>query len=195
MSPLNEQKLNQIRDMRREQIKLSALKMFALRGFKGTKTSLIAKEAGISEGLIYRYFNSKDELFYTLVKELLKEGDRELENLNKLPGTPFEQFKSLTLNMLDKENKYPFMLIHHAREAEGIPENVKQILAQYSANTLMDRLLPLFIKGQQLGEFSAGDARKLLSWYFYTINSLIMQKQENKEYGMPHVDMLMRLLS
>lgn len=66
MSPLNKGQLDQIRDDRRKQIKQAALKVFARRGFTGTKTSLIAAETGISEGLIYRYFKSKDELFTML---------------------------------------------------------------------------------------------------------------------------------
>lgn len=49
-------------DERREQIKKAARKVFAIKGIAGTKISMIAAEAGISQGLTYRYFQSKEEL-------------------------------------------------------------------------------------------------------------------------------------
>lgn len=194
MSPLNKQQLDQIRDERREQIKQAALKVFARRGYNGTKTSIIAAEASISEGLIYRYFNSKKELFITIIQELMEEAKRELEYIEHLPGTPFEQIRTLTLNMLDEKNKFAFMLIQRSRKADDVPEKAAQIFEQHSMNVLIDLLVPIFIKGQKSGEFTLGEPRKLLTWYFSIINSLIIQDQVDEEYGLPDVDVLMRIL-
>jgi AcrR family transcriptional regulator len=194
LSPLNKQQLNKIRDERRDQIKQAALKIFARRGFAGTKTSVIAVEAGISEGLIYRYFKSKDELFTELVQELMEEARREIEHIHQLPGSPFEQIKAFTQSMIEENNKNAFMLILQARKADDVPEKVAQILEQNSASLMADRLLPIFVKGQQTGEFLAGDPRELLSWYLYIVNSLIMLEVGEEEYGMPSVDILMRIL-
>jgi AcrR family transcriptional regulator len=195
LSPLNKQEIDQIRDQRREQIKQAALKVFARRGYTGSKTSMIAIEAGISEGLIYRYFNSKKELYTTLVQELMEEARRELGYVHHLPGTPFEQIRILTQNMLDENNKYAFMLIQRARKADDVPEPVAKIFEQHSENVLIDLLVPIFVKGQEAGEFSPGEPRKLLFWYFSIINSLVMQEQGDEEYGLPDVDVLMRILT
>lgn len=195
MSPLNRQKLDQIRDERREGIKQAALKVFARRGYTGTKMSLIAKEASISEGLIYRYFKSKKELFITLIQELIEEARRELEHVQHLPGTPFEQIKSLTENMLDANNKYAFMLIERARKDDDVPEKVTRIFENIPTNGLTDLLVPVFIKGQKSGEFSSGEPRKLLTWYFTIVISLLTQEQEEEEYGLPDVEVLMRILA
>ncbi|MDQ0862295.1 TetR/AcrR family transcriptional regulator [Bacillus sp. V2I10] len=195
MSPLNKQQLDQIRDERTEQIKQAALKVFARRGYTGTKTSMIAKEASISEGLIYRYFNSKKELFITIVQELMEEARRDLEYVQYLPGTPFEQIRNLTENMLDENNKYAFMLIERARKADDVPEKVTQIFEEHSTNVLIDLLVPVFVKGQESGGFSQGEPRKMLSWYFTIINSLLIQDEVDEEYGLPDVDVLMRILA
>ncbi|MBE5107561.1 TetR/AcrR family transcriptional regulator [Bacillus thuringiensis] len=195
MSPLNRQRLEQIRDERREEIKKGALKVFARRGYTGTKMSLIAKEASISEGLIYRYFNSKKELFVTLIQELMEEARRELEHVQHLPGTPFEQLKNLTENMLDENSKYAFMLIERARKDDDVPEKVTQIFEHLPKNGLTDMLVPIFIKGQKSGEFSPGEPRKLLSWYFTIVISLLTQEQGDEEYGLPDVEVLMRILA
>ncbi|MED0971234.1 TetR/AcrR family transcriptional regulator [Bacillus paramycoides] len=195
MSPLNRQRLDQIRDERREEIKQAALKVFARRGYTGTKMSLIAKEASISEGLIYRYFKSKKELFITLIQELMEEARRELEHVQHLPGTPFEQIKNLTENMLDENSKYAFMLIERARKDDDVPERVIQIFEHLPTNGLIDLLVPVFIKGQKSGEFSLGEPRKLLTWYFTIVISLLTQEQGDEEYGLPDVEVLMRILA
>lgn len=194
MTPLNKQQLDRIRDERTEQIKQAALRIFSLHGYKGTKTSTIATEAGISEGLIYRYFHSKEELFTTLVQELIQEASRELGQLQNLPGTPYEQIKALTQNMLDEKDKYSFMLIQRTRNAEDIPDKAGQIIKEFSIDDLIHLIIPVFVKGQEAGDFIAGDPHKLLSWYLYIVNSLIIEDQWNEEYGMPDVDFLMRCL-
>lgn len=51
---------------KREQILASALTLFVEFGFHGTPTSKIAKEAGVSNGTLFHYFATKEEL----IKEL-----------------------------------------------------------------------------------------------------------------------------
>lgn len=47
----------------------AALMLFALEGFNATSTSRIAKEAGVSEGLIFRHFGSKEGLLQAVLDE------------------------------------------------------------------------------------------------------------------------------
>lgn len=53
---------------RKQQIIDAALLLFADRGFQGTSTSLIAKEAQVSEALIFKYFGNKNKLLVYLIK-------------------------------------------------------------------------------------------------------------------------------
>lgn len=53
----------------RDKICNAALSLFTKSGIKSTTTKQIAREAGISEGTIYIYFKSKDELAQTLFAE------------------------------------------------------------------------------------------------------------------------------
>ncbi|MBB6730156.1 TetR/AcrR family transcriptional regulator [Cohnella zeiphila] len=195
MSPLNKQQLDQIRDERSTQIKQAALKVFARHGFIRTKTSMIAAAAGISEGLIYRYFESKDVLYTAIVRELMEDAASEIDDSRALPGTPYEQIKELTRNMLDADNQFAFMLILKARKTNELPSEVARIFEQYSADTMIERLLPIFVKGQEIGQFAPGDPRQLLCWYMSVVNSLILQEQGDEEYGFPDIDVLMRMLT
>lgn len=56
---------------RRRQILTAATKLFSQQGYYRTTIQAIAKEAGVSTGLIYQYFRDKDDvLFLTLVTVL-----------------------------------------------------------------------------------------------------------------------------
>lgn len=54
---------------RKETILSTALRLFAERGYETTPTSLIAKEAGVSEGLVFRHFENKDGLLAAILAE------------------------------------------------------------------------------------------------------------------------------
>lgn len=58
---------------KREKILNAALKLFVERGFHATPTSAISKEAGVSAGILFHYFPTKDELIKTLFSEIKKE--------------------------------------------------------------------------------------------------------------------------
>jgi AcrR family transcriptional regulator len=55
------------KSLRRDQIMGAAKEVFARKGFHATTIADIAKEAGLAYGLIYWYFDSKDELFHALM--------------------------------------------------------------------------------------------------------------------------------
>jgi AcrR family transcriptional regulator len=53
---------------RREQIAEAAMRVFAQKGFMRATNKDIAKEAGITTGLIYHYYSSKEELLRAIVQ-------------------------------------------------------------------------------------------------------------------------------
>lgn len=54
---------------RRKQILKAAVEVFAERGFHRTRVSDIAKRAGVAYGLIYHYFDSKDDVLSSVFEE------------------------------------------------------------------------------------------------------------------------------
>lgn len=183
-------------DKRKEQIKTAALKVFSARGISGTKMSDIAAEAGISQGLSYRYFHSKEELFTLLVQEAIDKAQTAIRNVPLLPGTPLEQFKVLTRDMLDVTNRHHFILIQKAQTAEGVPKQAKQAVSKYKPKDTMDLLIPTFVKGQELGEFNEGDPHRLLLLYFSVLSGLMIQEIHSGEANWQReVDQLIKLLT
>lgn len=53
---------------RKAQILRTATELFAQQGYEGTKTSLIAREAGVNEAIIFRHFNSKEDLYWAVLE-------------------------------------------------------------------------------------------------------------------------------
>ena len=45
----------------------SAIKLFAKQGYNGTSTLQIAKEAGVSQATVFKYFKTKEDLLYSII--------------------------------------------------------------------------------------------------------------------------------
>ncbi|MBD1382223.1 TetR/AcrR family transcriptional regulator [Metabacillus arenae] len=196
MSPLNEEQLQQIRDERKEQIMDAALKVFARRGIIGTKMSMIANEAGISAGLLYRYFKSKDELFITLVQQAVDESITGIKSIYELPGSPLDKIRTLTGEILDEGSLLYFMLMHHARTSDEVPETAKKLIGKNSMKTYIDILEPLFIEGQKKGELAEGNPSELISCYLSVLSGLMtLNIHGDENYQMPEVDLLLRIVT
>ena len=61
--------MDQVGD-KRQAILDATLRLISANGFHGTAMSKVAKEAGVSTGIIYHYFDSKDELIYELYRDI-----------------------------------------------------------------------------------------------------------------------------
>lgn len=85
MSPRTKEQNEQIRQERRAQILDAARQVFAEQGFHAAKMSDIAQAIGVSQGTLYHYFRSKDDLFMAL---LLPWAERLAEAVRGLPETP-----------------------------------------------------------------------------------------------------------
>lgn len=69
MSPRSQKDFENIRKSSKENILKSALKLFSSKGYYNTSIRQIAKSAKISTGLLYNYFESKEELLTNLLKQ------------------------------------------------------------------------------------------------------------------------------
>lgn len=74
MSPRTFQQFEEIRENKRALIIENALELFAEQGYYSTSIQQITKKAGISKGLLYNYFESKE----ALLKEIVIEGFNEI---------------------------------------------------------------------------------------------------------------------
>jgi len=73
MSPRTEKQFKEIREEKKERILQTSLELFADKGYDNTSISQIAKNAGISKGLLYNYFESKEEVVITILNKGIDE--------------------------------------------------------------------------------------------------------------------------
>jgi AcrR family transcriptional regulator len=76
---------------RREQIVEAATRVFAEKGFRRATIREVAREAGISEGTIYNYFEDKDAILMAIL-EKLNETERRAEDFEEGMAATFEEF-------------------------------------------------------------------------------------------------------
>ncbi|TDQ41427.1 TetR/AcrR family transcriptional regulator [Aureibacillus halotolerans] len=197
MAPLSEEQLIQKREIRREQIIEAAFKVFAHRGLNRAKMTMIAEEAGLSAGQLYRFFESKEELFSTLIHRAMKESINGIESIYELPGTPYEKLKMFTQSVFeDESSRYPFMLIQQAHTADEMPHEVKQIIKQFSMKNYFEILLPLFKEGQKMKEFVEGDLEELISSYLIMFSALAtFNMPVDEHFELPKAEIFLRVIT
>ena len=63
----------------------SAITEFALHGYEAASLNVICRNGGISKGIIYHYFDSKEDLYICCVSECFEKLTEYLkQNMNKL---------------------------------------------------------------------------------------------------------------
>src|SRR5512139_2380974 len=83
-------------DDRGPEIARAALDLFVTKGFAATKLEDVARAAGVSKGLPYLYFKSKEELFKAVIVEAIGEPlVRANELVDRFEGTTEELLREL----------------------------------------------------------------------------------------------------
>jgi len=72
MSPRTADQFKEMRESRKARIMKAALHLFANRGFHNTSIAAIAQESGMSKGLLYNYFDSKEHLISEIIMQGLE---------------------------------------------------------------------------------------------------------------------------
>ncbi|MEO5718360.1 MAG: TetR/AcrR family transcriptional regulator [Chthoniobacterales bacterium] len=140
---------------RHEQILEAALLCFAKRGFHQTSMHDISAEAGISVGLIYRYFKSKEEVIAALAAEHKKAIAALLERAGEAP-TLLEAMEILFTS-------------HCAEQSpQIISAFVVDLFAEASRNTRVAKILRDVVKNKTDGVTEliarSPEGRKLAPW-------------------------------
>ena len=88
MSPRTAIQNEQIRADRKHKIMDAAFNLIAKNGYEAASIAMIAKNAGVSKGLLYNYFESKEELVKAIVFGAIEAGDNVVdESMDSNPST------------------------------------------------------------------------------------------------------------
>ncbi|MCF8362766.1 MAG: TetR/AcrR family transcriptional regulator [Prolixibacteraceae bacterium] len=106
--PRTPEQYEQIRKEKKLVICETALELFAQNGYHATPISLIVKKANMSKGLLYNYFESKEELLTNIIdngfNELIDNFDLNKDNI--LTDEEFEYFLHSLFKILDSRRSF-----------------------------------------------------------------------------------------
>lgn len=168
-----------IRDERREQILYHALRLFVRKGLASTRMVDIAKAAGVSQGLAYHYYASKEEIFVELVKGAYSRMSEAARGLEQLELPPKEKLTLATEKLLEgfaygEEAALNFLLGMQASVFEAMPAEVREIVKGRSL--LHEVIAKIIADGQRDGVFKSHDPYESALVFWSTLSGLAIYK-------------------
>lgn len=181
------------KEFRRQQIFQTALQLFVQQGYYGTKTSQISKCAGISEGLLFHYFPTKENLLEELVRFGVM-GMRMPAQIDAANGLDFfYQFIVILFKTLEKNPFIArmFIFMAHVAVAEDIPEHIRKMAV--SADPIKDSLCRIE-EGQRDGSIREGNPMALSNMYWCSVHGIMEQYSTRPDIPLPDPEWIIDML-
>lgn len=166
----------EIREASKQNIKEAALHQFSQKGLFATRIKDIAEDAGISQGLLYRYYASKDQIFTDLIEEALDKMNEAVVYVHGLNvGAKKKILMALEelLSTIQTSERYrqTSRLITQAMNSTAIPENAQRTL-DIKRDIPYQMFAEIMKQGQKEGTIVDGDPYTLAVLFWSTINGL-----------------------
>ncbi|MBX3261259.1 MAG: TetR/AcrR family transcriptional regulator [Labilithrix sp.] len=137
---------------KRDRILKAAVKVFARNGFHATRVSEVAKAAGVADGTIYLYFESKEELLFSLFEDRVgKLLSFMRDELPKKPDAParLRAIIDMQLGLLEGERDLAEVITVILRQSTRL---MKEFAAPHF-NAYLDAIAKIIAEGQATGAF------------------------------------------
>jgi len=143
MSPRTQEQFEEMRESRKQQIMDAALELFASEGYGHCSISQLASRAGISKGLMYNYFESKEALLIAIIEEGINDIMTMIDpNLDgTLEPGEFEGFIRKTFTGIRNNMQFWTLYI-----SVVLQPRVKEFLEGKPFNNIMERFGPLLLE-------------------------------------------------
>ncbi len=137
---------------KRDRILKAAVKVFARNGFHATRVSEVAKAAGVADGTIYLYFESKEELLFSLFEDRVSKLLAFMrDELPKKPDAParLRAIIDMQLGLLEGERDLAEVITVILRQSTRL---MKEFAAPHF-NAYLDAIAKIIADGQATGAF------------------------------------------
>jgi len=127
--PRTRKQYEEIRKNKSELLKRTALKLFAEKGFHATSVSEIASAAGVSKGLLYSYYESKEALLAALFSDLIEMVSQLLnpDNDNEITSEEMTVFFDSMVESLENNRNHWILYYQLALQPEVLALMISQI--------------------------------------------------------------------
>ncbi|WP_022667795.1 TetR/AcrR family transcriptional regulator [Desulfospira joergensenii] len=174
-------KANQkIRQERKERILTGALELFVRNGLTGTKISDVARKTEMSNGLVYHYFSSKEEIFIELIRVAMDRMIAACKGLESAPLGPREKIKYAMDELVKTIRSNPSACLYHvlitqAATLDNIPDKAKEAI-KANRGKPYEVITRIISQGQKLGTIRQGCAKDLSFFFWNTVNGLAIHQ-------------------
>ena len=153
------------KENRRQDILFAGLSLFIQKGYSGTKIKDIAQAVGMSVGLLFHYFTSKEDLYAELVSLGIEGPMTTVQPTDMEPMKFFEETAQFVLGFVKNDPFFAkmFVLMHQAYYSDDVPAAVKEKLKWFDVYTPTAAIIS---RGQAAGTIRPGDpiALSLAFW-------------------------------
>ena len=183
----------QQRARRRQEILEASLDLFVRRGYAATKVGDIAAAVGMSAGLLFHYFPSKE----AVLEELIGLGRKGPQKMMALPQTSPEQFFLQAAQAIFgaiRENPAVakvFVLMGRAQYSEEFPPAIR---ARAQGVDNIRQCVPLIAAGQAAGVFREGDPLALSLAFWSAVQGIAEELARCPEEPCPQPEWLVDIL-
>ena len=177
-----------VRPDKRALILEAAIKVFAERGYHGSRVSDIASEAGIAYGLVYHYFKNKEEILSTIFAERWEGFLEALDAIAAAPTSTEDKLVSVAALILNAYRVRPdwvkvlvFEILRSSRFSE--PGQLRAL------GRLFEALARILRTGQERGELR-GDLDPRVACYVLVgaLDTVITSRVLGVAHGEPGAD-------
>jgi TetR/AcrR family transcriptional regulator, fatty acid metabolism regulator protein len=149
---------------KRRQILEAAVRAFAAKGYHACRVGDIAEEAGVAYGLLYHYFDSKEEVLRSIFRQTWTDMLGTIREIEQLDIPAREQLRKVVELVLRTWKRDPDLVRVLVREVTRSGELQQQIEEIEQAFQALERIVE---RGQREGDFRPEVNPRLAAWILY----------------------------
>jgi len=154
---LTEEKIQELLD--------AGIREFTDKGYEGANTNAIAKKAGISIGVLYKYYGNKETFFLACLKKSTKALETTYEQLENLEGGVFDKAEFLLRRAICSSREHrDYIRMYHTLSSSSNPVLAKMLAEEIEK--LSSRMYTEHISEAQREGSVRGDIAPELAAFF-----------------------------
>lgn len=181
------------KERRRQEIIYTALELFVSKGYAATKITDIAKRANMSRGLMFHYFESKENLYEELIRMGVEgttyPGEQKCEHA-------IDFFVNFTEELFAYMKEQPgtakfFVLMAEAQRSEATPEHIREIAMKVN---VIEQFVPIVEWGQQEGTIKEGDPLIISNAFWCSVQGIAERFATNQDIALPKAEWIVDII-
>jgi len=196
--PRTSEENQNIKGARRTDVLRAASRVFAKKGFAAAKINDIAREAGLSHGLVYHYFRTKDDVFAAILETKIEDMRRAMQEDDARAGTATDRLRASLGRWLNRTLEEPEMglMIAQAMLSDSLSPAIREMLAEHTRESFGESVARIGL-GQRRGEIGKhASAEELASSLMCVMRGMALASvvHVGVPFTPPSVETVMRLL-